>query len=86
LFPSIGNWSFPCRSHYWIKRNRVIESYDMTAQEIQAGRRFDAKVKERHFGDKPVVAPSVDPTEANPSPPVTAPPGIVDRLLKWLFG
>jgi hypothetical protein len=23
LFPSIGNWSLPCRSHYWIKRNDV---------------------------------------------------------------
>jgi hypothetical protein len=23
LKPSIGNWSYPCRSHYWIKGNRV---------------------------------------------------------------
>ena len=23
LHPSIGNWSFPCRSHYWIKQDRV---------------------------------------------------------------
>jgi Family of unknown function (DUF6527) len=23
LEPSIGNWSFPCRSHYWIARNQV---------------------------------------------------------------
>jgi hypothetical protein len=23
LRPSIGNWSFPCRSHYWIDRNTV---------------------------------------------------------------
>ena len=23
LYPSIGNWSFPCRSHYWIRNNRV---------------------------------------------------------------
>jgi len=23
LRPSIGNWSFPCRSHYWIEGNRV---------------------------------------------------------------
>jgi hypothetical protein len=21
---SIGNWSFPCQSHYWIERNKVI--------------------------------------------------------------
>lgn len=23
LYPSIGNWNFPCRSHYWITKNRV---------------------------------------------------------------
>src|SRR4051794_26363249 len=23
LFPSIGNWSYPCRSHYWIKKGKV---------------------------------------------------------------
>ena len=24
LYPSIGNWDFKCRSHYWITRNRVL--------------------------------------------------------------
>jgi hypothetical protein len=23
LYPSIGNWNFPCRSHYWIVQNGV---------------------------------------------------------------
>src|SRR5688572_10061223 len=23
LYPSIGNWSFPCRSHYWIFQGQV---------------------------------------------------------------
>jgi Family of unknown function (DUF6527) len=23
LYPSIGNWNFGCRSHYWITKNRV---------------------------------------------------------------
>jgi hypothetical protein len=23
LTPSIGNWGFPCRSHYWIRSNQV---------------------------------------------------------------
>ncbi len=23
LFPSIGNWNFACRSHYWIINNQV---------------------------------------------------------------
>ena len=25
LSPSIGNWNFKCRSHYWIRKNEVIE-------------------------------------------------------------
>jgi len=24
LHPSIGNWQFPCRSHYWIRENKVV--------------------------------------------------------------
>jgi hypothetical protein len=28
LYPSIGNWSFPCRSHYWIRKNEVVWVYD----------------------------------------------------------
>ena len=24
LSPSIGNWSFKCRSHYWIRNDRVV--------------------------------------------------------------
>lgn len=23
LYPSIGNWSFDCKSHYWIENNKV---------------------------------------------------------------
>lgn len=28
LFPSIGNWSFPCRSHYWIRNNKIVWARD----------------------------------------------------------
>lgn len=24
LHPSIGNWEFPCQSHYWIKQDRIV--------------------------------------------------------------
>jgi hypothetical protein len=32
LFPSIGNWNFRCRSHYWIKKN-VIEQAERFRKE-----------------------------------------------------
>ena len=35
LWPSIGNWSYPCRSHYVIRDNRVLEAKAMTERQIQ---------------------------------------------------
>lgn len=34
LTPSIGNWSYPCRAHYWIKRNRIMWEAGDFAEEI----------------------------------------------------
>jgi hypothetical protein len=28
LYPSIGNWQFPCKSHYWIIENEVVWADD----------------------------------------------------------
>jgi hypothetical protein len=39
LEPSIGNWSFPCRSHYWIRRNRIAWSGPMSREQIAGVRR-----------------------------------------------
>ena len=49
LTPSIGNWSFACRSHYWITRNRVRWASRWTDARIAAGRAHDRLAKERHF-------------------------------------
>lgn len=35
LWPSIGNWSYPCRSHYVIRDNCVLEAKAMTEHQIQ---------------------------------------------------
>lgn len=32
LAPSVGNYQFPCRSHYWIKENRVVWVMDSVPQ------------------------------------------------------
>ena len=34
LDPSIGNWSFPCKSHYFIRQSRVQWSRTWTKREI----------------------------------------------------
>jgi hypothetical protein len=49
LYPSIGNWNFPCQSHYWIKRNRVHWAPRWSKEKINAGRAHDALAKEKYF-------------------------------------
>jgi len=45
LAPSVGNSSFPCRSHYWIRRGRVDWYPAMTAKQTQRARRLDRQAK-----------------------------------------
>ena len=42
LNPSVGNWSFPCQSHYFIRRNRIVRAGRWNAEEIAQGRARDA--------------------------------------------
>lgn len=52
LYPSIGNWGFPCRSHYIIECNRILWASDMTRGEIEYGRQRDRALRNLHFGDR----------------------------------
>lgn len=49
LSPSIGNWSFNCQSHYWIKRNEIIYAREWDKEEIQFGRINDKKRKAKYY-------------------------------------
>lgn len=46
LTPSIGNWSFPCESHYWIDHGAVKWSTKMSQKQIEAVRQSDQKAVE----------------------------------------
>jgi len=52
LHPSIGNWSFECRSHYWIIKNRAKWAREWSDEEIASGRSADALNKEAFFKKK----------------------------------
>lgn len=41
MWPSIGNWSYPCQSHYWIDQDSIVWAPKMTRAEIDAGRARD---------------------------------------------
>lgn len=49
LDPSIGNWSFPCQSHYWIRKNRIKWAPKWSREEIERGRHSDRYAKERYW-------------------------------------
>ncbi|MDL2316022.1 hypothetical protein LJC59_02960 [Desulfovibrio sp. OttesenSCG-928-A18] len=52
LSPSIGNWSYPCRAHYFIRNNRVIWASDMSQEAIQLGRLGDRRRKAIHYNQE----------------------------------
>ena len=52
LYPSVGNWSLPCKSHYWITRNRVRWALPWSQKRIQMGRDRDHMAKEGYFKDR----------------------------------
>ena len=37
LCPSVGNWRFACRSHYWIRRNEVIWDQGLSERKVRRG-------------------------------------------------
>lgn len=43
LYPSIGNWGFPCQSHYWIDSNRILWAEAMSSEVISAVKARDRK-------------------------------------------
>lgn len=66
LTPSIGNWQFPCHSHYWIRHDQVRWSRQWTDEEIAAGRRHDAQDLENYFTGRYIKEDDVSTTECHP--------------------
>ena len=49
LTPSIGNWSFACKSHYWISRNKVVWAGNMSQRQIDQVRARDKADKKDYI-------------------------------------
>lgn len=84
ISPSIGNWSFPCQSHYWIKRGAIKWSGRWTSDEIAEGRKRDRVAKKKQFSetssvviDVPSQAPAVEMNDAKAK-------GFWSTLWDWL--
>ena len=60
LSPSIGNWNFDCRSHYFIRNNKVHWAGSWTNEEIEQGRLDDKISKESHYTKKSTSSSEVE--------------------------
>lgn len=67
LNPSVGNWSFPCQSHYVIARGRVRWAAGFSPQRVASVRRRDRRELEAHLTRRPASAAPAP--EAEPSSP-----------------
>lgn len=52
LYPSIGNWGFPCQSHYWITENCVEWASKWSKDRINKGRTHNKINKANYYIDQ----------------------------------
>lgn len=89
LYPSIGNWKFSCKSHYWIRRSQVIDALPMSKRAINSVFRRDRSDKDlyiqqrkaRLMGESSPV-PAVEVHSSNLCSNSVA-VGILKRLRSW---
>jgi hypothetical protein len=66
LHPSVGNWSFPCRSHYWVRNNRVQWAEDWPKERVDAARAYDRRRKDKYYAAAEI--PELPPAETRKKP------------------
>lgn len=49
LFPSIGNWQFPCKSHYWITPGEIEWSYHWSKEQIKEGSEAEEDKRKSYY-------------------------------------
>jgi hypothetical protein len=67
LTPSIGNWQFPCRSHYWIRGNKIKWAGAWSDQKVADGQRRDAEDLDSYFTGRQMPDQEALPEPVNDS-------------------
>lgn len=70
LWPSVGNWNYACRSHYFILRNRVRWSGEMSTLQIRKMQRQDAADLAKMVKSSNVAKANEKVTDVSPTPPL----------------
>lgn len=66
LKPSIGNWSFPCKSHYLIVQNKVVWAGTMSDEKIAQVKTRDARDQEAYIARRNQAKSTATPILPNP--------------------
>jgi hypothetical protein len=86
LDPSIGNWSFACKSHYWIRRNKVKWATRWSQDEIDAVRSHERLANQTNYspGEKNAEAVEDEAAAREPGPKAGKPKQrLWQRLWNW---
>jgi hypothetical protein len=82
LFPSVGNWGFPCKGHYWIRSNQVLRAKAWTPEQIARGRAQESRVHAEYFARRADHAPPEDVLRSASATP-TARRRCLPRVSTW---
>jgi hypothetical protein len=52
LYPSIGNWQLPCRSHYFITAGQIHWAAQWSEHQVDAGRQADEQRRRAHYASR----------------------------------
>ncbi len=81
MAPSIGSWSLPCRSHYWIRGNCVQWAEQWTDDRVMAARAHSLESSNCQ-STRPIPARGVEATQ---NPPLKSPAlSFWARLKAWV--
>jgi hypothetical protein len=83
LWPSVGNWDYACRSHYFIERDRVTWAAPMSTRQVANAQRRDAADLERMVSLRNAAKDAADSHKQNET---SRPLSWWQRLLRWLCG
>ena len=75
LYPSVGNWKYPCRSHYWIENNKVKDAGPMSERVIRNVIQRDRRDKDKYIKKHNQQLRDQDDDS-----------GYLIRLLRWFLG
>lgn len=87
LDPSIGSSRLPCRSHYFIRGNRIVWCRAMTDELTAEARKSDAIARGRYYGTEPIADQQPRQTavpKSRTSVPQPTSPSLWERIRNWL--